>query len=437
MRDVRILRLMKEPKFGSDLERRYCMMAVEISERETALLWYRLGAIYWLSTVVLAFVLGFDDATLRVILPGAGGMALLSYLGQRYLKATRTIRVAQFVGFVLSNVLMLAAAHVDAYDGVLERGILGLWILGSSVGLGLLAFRQYVHHVAIAIYMATIVVALQPYPDMLLGVLFALALATVSSNAQVFLHRAFKLESIHSFRQQCIFTPKQVVLKAIESKTSIDEVFGPQERQCVCLCSDWRSFQSFSATVSAARLAAVLEAYYAIQVELLDAAFAEGNYFIDWIADELFVVAFETPTSSPATVAACMVSYAKQCLTARSRFAAEHGAPLGVDVGISAGIATVGMLGPLGNRKATALGNVAGLARRLQSVAKELRTLEGPLDRIVVAPDLDLPDAAAAGLEHYPLPASLKVKDLTLSFVRVGSANSLATREASELRVAA
>ncbi len=423
-------RLFREPVFDSALEKSYCLLFINESERVTARLWYGLASCYWLLAPLYGWALGFDAAVMHLFVPCALAMAAITVAAGLLIKVGRMLRIGQLIGFVLSNLVMCLVARADALDGVFARGIPTFWLIGSTIGLGVLAFRQYVHLGAVTFYMALLTWGVHDFPEPVLGVVFGFVLAIASSNAQVLLHRAFKLEAIRSFRQQSICTPKQVLVKAIATGRSIAEVFGAEDRACVCICSDWRKFQAFTATVSANELAAVLEAYYTHQIQLLDAAFPEGNYFIDWIADELFAVGFATPTCDTEEIVRCAVRYARACLETRAEFAARHGAPHGLDVGISAGNATVGMLGPVGNKKATALGNVAGLARRLQTLGKELRTLEGARDRFVLHPALAPALAGDPGIVAYKLPQGVAVKDLDVTTVLIPATPAVASRAA-------
>lgn len=411
--------LVFEPRFSDELERQYCMIHIKHREHTLARSWYLLGSAFWVLAIALAWSLAYDEPTKRILIPAAIVMAVLSIAGFRFVKSTRVLRLGQLIGFSLSNIIMLMVARADLLDGVGNRGVAGLWIVGSSTALGLIAYRNYVHIVAVVLFLSALALGLKDYPEPLMGWGFGALLALGASNAQIFSHRAFKLDAIRSFRAQSICTPKQVLMHAVETQRSVSEVFGPEDRTCVCICSDWRDYQTFANRTEGRRVAEILSAYYTRQQRLLEQAFPEGNYFLDWIADELFAVAFVTGRSDERALAQGALAFARRSLAERAKFAAIHGAPSGVDIGIALGVATVGMLGPDGNKKATALGAVAGTARRLQSVGKSLRSFSASRDRVVLHPSMHDHLSAEADVELVTIPPGLAVKDLPVGNVLV------------------
>lgn len=427
---MRVPEFLTEPTFASELEQRYCMLMIDRAETAYVRGWYGLCIVYWGLLLILGWFGYFDDAVCRVLVMTAPLMTIASIVAPMLARKLTVLRYLQLLAFTCGTIIQMIAARADIQDGAGSRVFAAIWIFSGTVGMALLAFRNYVHSVMLVIYLATLAYGLQGYPEPLYGWAFGALLGLASSNAFIFSHRAMKRQSIRSFRQQSMCTPKQVLVHAIQAKRPITEVFGPEQRHCVCICSDWRRFQTFTTEVTAERLASILEAYYTEQLRLLEIAFPEGNYFLDWIADELFAVGFVTHTSDENAIAHSAVIYAQLCLATRPVFTSRHGAPRGIDIGISQGHATVGMLGPQGNKKATALGKVPGMARRLQTVGKELRQIAGSIDRIVIDPAMGPLLAGYREFEQVELPPTLVIKDLNLSSVLVlaGSESKSATR---------
>ena len=395
------------------------MNFVNKAERVYVRLWYLLTLLYWTLAIPFSYLAEFDPVVREILTPASMFFAVAFTFFGYSVRNLKWLRLGQFFGLLVFNFILCFATRLDVLDGTGNRAVVGFWIVGVTLGVGVLAFRNYAHIAMMSIYLALLAVGVQGYPEPLLGWGFGAVLILASSNAQIMVHRSLKRETINSFRQQSICTPKQVLINAIQTGRTVSEVFGPEDRASVCICSDWRQFQAFSARVTANKLAKVLEAYYTLQIQLLDVAFPEGNYFIDWIADELFVVGFATATSDEGALAESAVAFARSSLEGRIQFSTTYGAPEGLDIGISRGIATVGMLGPKGNKKATALGAVAGLARRLQTVAKELRLSEGAMDRVVLHPNFASVLKYTDAYTTMSLPRGLLIKDLDVAQVLV------------------
>ncbi len=362
---LQLIELMKEPKFASELERRFTMIFVEKRERANALLWHHGNWLFWLISIVAGVAIKVDQHVFTALLVSAAILATLSLASLALLQKSPWLRWLQLYGYVGCSVAFWIMTQIDTAGGDTgHRGVAAMWILGASLGIGLLAFRNWVHTAIAPVILGLMAHGLSGYPEPYLGWLFGLCLLLLSSNGQIIMHRLSKLQAIRTFREQAKFTPKQIIVRSIELGAPVREVFQPSLRFCACICSDWRGFQSWAARTPPSVMAGTLSAYYTTQIELLDKAFPEGNYFLDWIADELFVVAFTTEKSDQRKVARAAISFAKACLAARPPFAERHFVPSGIDVGIAFGPATVGILGPDGNAKATALGEVPGMRTR-------------------------------------------------------------------------
>lgn len=415
-----LLALAKEPTFADEKEKKFGMVAIERMELSHAKLWYPASIAFWAICLAVTWHFNYPGATRSLIYISGFTMIATKVVLFVATKSSKILRFGQLTGYTLSNLIMAAACWSLVGTRAAVDGIAVVWALGSALALALLAFRNYVHIFAVALFIGLFSWQMTLHHVNVVGILFGISMVLLTSNSQIILKRYVKTQMIKSYRQQSVYTPKQVLLQAIERQTSVGDLFRPEMRFCTCICADWRSFQSFSSSVTPTELADTLEHYYDLQIRLLDQSFPEGNYFIDWIADELFVVGYLTERCDEKTLVGNAVRYAKASIAARAEFNRSHGAPRGLDVGIAAGMTTVGMLGPEGNKKATALGQVPGVARRLQTLAKELRTTDGDCDRVVVEPSLaGRIETEASELISIAVPGEIKVKDLSCSTVLV------------------
>jgi len=86
--------------------------------------------------------------------------------------------------------------------------------------------------------------------------------------------------------------PAKIVRQSASSHVGLLQVFAPKLRHCVCISSDWRGYQALSATLATEKLSNALGSYYEMSEKILSQIFPDGNYYTDWIADELFIVAY-------------------------------------------------------------------------------------------------------------------------------------------------
>jgi class 3 adenylate cyclase len=205
--------------------------------------------------------------------------------------------------------------------------------------------------------------------------------------------------------------PTHVVRNAGIDLDDLERNFVPRSKRCVCICTDWRSYQAMAETMEPALLAKVLGEYYEMCDGVLREFFPSGNYYSDWIADELFVVAYELDDGQ-APVAEQALSACIKLIQAKEDFRKRTGLPAGIDFGLSYGDAVVGMMGPRGFRKATALGPTPGRARRYQSAGKVLRAERGDVDRIVFGRDVLMRVRAPFAVEHWPMTAEQAIRNI-------------------------
>jgi hypothetical protein len=231
-----------------------------------------------------------------------------------------------------------------------------------------------------------------------------------------------RMAAIKELRIRAGMAPLQIVRRSVTEETSVESVFAPKLRYCVCVSSDWRSFQELTTRIDAKSVSEALSAYYQMCNEELRQRFPSGNYYSDWIADELFIVVFTENPLETMQLTKDALEFSRAILESKARFVIDHDFPFAIDIGMSVGQAMVGMMGPVQHRKATALGEVPGRSRRLQGTGKLLRYHLGERDRVIFDETLaeTLPDQD--GVQTFTLTEDRKLRDLncrTLHFVEL------------------
>lgn len=418
---ARLRSIIKEPVFASELEQQYALKYVKVCEHHNAAIWHLGHALYWPFGILVGAVFGFDKPVIETYAMLGIPASLLSLLIYTKTKKTSLVRFSQLMLYLVCSLICFISCSIDLLDGVGHRGVAAFWIFGAFFGIGFLAFRSYVHIACIAVVLVASWFGLSRYPEPLIGFTVLSVLVLIASNAQIFAHRAFKLQAIETFRLQSQFTPKHLILASLEQDKPIQEIFAPKAREGVYICSDWRGFQDWCKGVSPETISSALREYFDALLAELNTLLPEGNFFADWIADELFVAIFTTDTCGRQTIIQRAISFAEKNLAVAESSRAKFLAPRGVDVGMSYGITIMGILGPTANMKATALGEVAGEARRLQSVGKELRNIGSKgLDSIVLSATVGKEiDPEASGFNRIKMSSEIAVKDLDALYVYV------------------
>jgi class 3 adenylate cyclase len=167
----------------------------------------------------------------------------------------------------------------------------------------------------------------------------------------------------------------------------------PRERFCLCLSSDWRGYQDLVSGLSDEKVVSLLEDYYQRAQEIMSRELVDYDYYMDWIADELFVVIYSIETDQVNMVARqkmalTVIDLSRKILEMKNQFAKDNNLDLSIDIGLSSGQSLIGVIGPSNNKKATALGSNPGRARRLQGTGKLLRHELGEDDRIIFGDEL-------------------------------------------------
>jgi hypothetical protein len=382
---VRIFSLLAEPTFSNDLEFEYTITKIAARERLFSKAYFALTMTspFFLATLWAAGLIGDEEFQL------VGACQLLQALVSLYLlisnHSTTVLRFSVLYCLVFSQLMWTIGSRISIHDGEPSQWFAGLWIVHIFFGGLVFPFRSHVHHLLFAYIFGTTFFGLRGYPDFLWG-LGALFIAQITGqNIQILAQRFLKRSAINRYRDESRYVPRYVLLKASREQQPLEKVFAPKNRFCVCICSDWRNYQSLASDEDPQILGERLAQYYERITERLSKDIPEGNFFMDWIADELFVVIFSESDKPDRKLIDKGFDFAVWLLSNRRTFARDYGYPSGIDVGMSSGIAFVGIFGPAGGIKATAFGAIPGFARRLESVAKRLRLDFGDQDRLVIS----------------------------------------------------
>ncbi len=240
-----------------------------------------------------------------------------------------------------------------------------------------------------------------------------LGICTLGSSAILFLvgHHQSQI-ALRELSIRSKMAPRHIVAGSGLDLAGLERAFAPKPRTGVYVSTDWRGYQQLSDSVDMVQLASILGEYYDVCEEVLRRSFSDGNYYFDWIADELFIVFFETETMPISEVCQRTLEACVDLMRAKHRFYKKFGFPRSIDIGISTGEAVVGMMGPKSFQKATALGSVPGEARRMQSLGKTLRQIAGDYDRMIFGAAVKSLLAPGTPIAEQDLDASQHAKDL-------------------------
>ena len=306
--------------------------------------------------------------------------------------------------------LLYFAVHV--YNS--ERNIL-LASAGSIVYsvFGILTYPGRLSHLLMLtpILAASAVVAMHGTPGggawiVIYLVAISLTFALRSTVAYVGRHAA-----IQEYRFRLFVAPAHIARQATGGAEELAKLFKPRETYSVCLSSDWRGYQELSAHWSPSVLASTIGDYYDMCQELLRRHVPAGNYFADWIADELFIVFYPVETAKDEGLVDVALAFAHDLILAKHAFAEARQLPLAIDIGVSCGTALLGLMGPSDHKKATALGQVPGRSRRLQSSGKLLRQQLGQRDRIIFGEEVQRGRHEKIPVNVFTIVAGKRIRD--------------------------
>jgi class 3 adenylate cyclase len=376
--------LWREPTFQSDEERDYALAILELRELNVGRTYLFLSLLAPIPVLVMKHlgVIAMPEA----IVTGTFHV-LQAVLAVIILIRKPPLKVLQFTVFwclIIGLLAWAAGGVIEVYNKNTNIAYSGTWIVLLLLGSAYLPLRSRWHNIVAVVALLTILPILSKYPDPNLGYILSLTVLLVGQNYRIYTQRMVKVAAINRYREQSRYIPRQVLMEAARTERTNDDVFAPTSRFCVCICSDWRNFQKLTETIGTAELGQGLVSYYTDIVKMLNRKFPDGRFFVDWIADELFVVAFANDTAHDTSLVKSSFEFAAEVLEYRQKYFESHGYPPGIDIGLASGLASVGIFGQEGVAKATAFGRPPAFARKLQEIAKSLRQKYSHRDRLAM-----------------------------------------------------
>ena len=177
------------------------------------------------------------------------------------------------------------------------------------------------------------------------------------------------------YEHLCSLVPRRIaqIISITDGKVNINNIFKTQERYTVCLCADWRNYQLLTQQLSYEKLSELTEKFYDIIFDKLDNVIPDGDYFVDWNADELFIIFYSTDSSNTA-IREKSLNFAHSLSTdIYMEISSVFDINLKFDIGLSCGTGLLGLQGPKNLKKTTLTGETAGIAKRLETQAKSIR----------------------------------------------------------------
>lgn len=381
---MQIRAMLAEPTFDTKSEQDFVMHYISRHEHKVAKIYLIAASFGWLLPAIATWqgLLATKEGLLLTWFHITKSLVALTLLC--FVQSTRILRFSVLSMLVSAQFVWMLAAILSQPVSGNHYSLPAMWVGYILIGNFLLPFRSYTHNLVFLITLATSYLGLKHYPERDLSAIIIAVSIVISQNYRIYIQRMIKSTSIRAYREQSRYIPRQVLMKAARENKSILELFAPTKRFCICICSDWRKFQSLSSGISMTTLGQGLSSYYQSLVDKLYQRFPDGQFFVDWIADELFLVVFAQDERVDRELVQESFLMSQEILKFRKEFFIQNGFPAGADVGISCGVASVGVFGNGGIAKATAFGAVPGVARDLQDIAKKLRRTHGAFDRIVM-----------------------------------------------------
>ncbi len=189
------------------------------------------------------------------------------------------------------------------------------------------------------------------------------------------LRRDFTEALIERFQNLSSLIPirEAKLISVTNDRQVMDKVFKSRMRYSVCLCADWRNFQKMTQNKSPDEVSRYFSVFYDNVFNCLNDSVPGGTFYANWVADELFVV-FYDELDREEVVDKMALDFTKVLISkVYNDVFKELGFSISFDVGLSSGHGLLGLQGPKALRKTTITGEHAGVAKRLQSLAKNLR----------------------------------------------------------------
>ena len=268
---------------------------------------------------------------------------------------------------------------------------LKLWLMIPSLLMNL----QYIYFLSIVEKSEYIIVLLACFFLVLISTLSSVVLLILpfyrqdlghDCNRLIFFHGISAITALY-YRNQfignimkryehlCSLVPRRIarIISITDGKVNINNIFQTQERYTVCLCADWRNYQLLTQQLSYEKLSELTEKFYDIIFDKLDNLIPDGDYFVDWNADELFIIFYSTDRSNTA-IREKSLNFAHSLATdIYMEISSVFDINLKFDIGLSCGIGLLGLQGPKNLKKTTLTGETAGIAKRLETQAKSIR----------------------------------------------------------------
>ena len=191
-----------------------------------------------------------------------------------------------------------------------------------------------------------------------------------------FYRRSFILSMYEKYQNTASLVPRNVAkhIAVTDGAINLDKIFEPKERFTVCLSSDWRNYQDLAISKDPKYIENIFQKFYNLVFEELDKIIPNGNYYADWTADELFIIFFDEDNNINKILKNALDFsnvYASYVFEEVNKNIDEK---LVYDIGMASGVGLLGLQGPEKRKKTTITGESAGIAKRLETEAKNLRS---------------------------------------------------------------
>ena len=385
---MNLLKQIRPLRYSSSEEKLYCQRHIDQDAIDLIRDIWPLVIIYHLASMFFLPIMAHPALVPVYYLTHGISLVFVFVVSLDRFQKPKTMRLLYFalslilVGGYLTALLVLYKTpdvetnyYNDLYAGLMAVTAITLFLLPNIGRLNLVV-------TGLIVLYAAFVGSVAPFHDNWILVFISTACFSVAYKS--YLSRIQILGFKRQYELTKNFAPIQVMNGAVESTQSIANTFKNESKFCVCISSDWRGYQKLSSQINADALAKVLEDYYGVCIGLLNHHFPCGNYFADWIADELFVVIYPDESMSDTDLVNAALEYSLELLQEKIPFYKKYGLPEAIDIGISTGQASLGLMGPKNNRKLTALGEVPGRSRRIQGTGKLLRARLGEQDRVIL-----------------------------------------------------
>ncbi len=439
-KDYFIYHLFRDYPYSSALEQAYCqrMEARRRALYEDINFWGTLAIIFL--SLVLTYIIRLGGEHQRADIIYVSHWWLLGVMCLWPVARHMRIKKRQFL--VPLNLSCMMSWALCVYDISAHGQMMGVYAPTTFAALIIcflifFAYSNYILDIVAVIVGCLVVAAYWQHPDWLVAMTLNIWFVFGASSFNRIRCRANRIDFIVKFREQSRYLPRQVLWRGIVEDKQIDEVFLPANRTCVCLSSDWRNYQDLTSRYTPAKLAELLSRYYRMTNDVLEKCIPSGNYFCDWIADELFVVLFTDLPDGERHLWEQAIEFGVRLIQQKNEFLQSHGAPEAIDIGIAGGDAFVGMMGPSGQAKTTALGEVPGKARRIQTLGKDLRMELGEQDRVIFVTQHVSSLTMLESIKTYELKDYQKVRSIEerrFFYVEPMTAGSSRLSDAQQLR---